>query len=79
VGRRRSVAYRAAALRRVLAGGAGAAAEDTYCIASVGARAHQWSWCVAVGGFGVWVGEDLGEGGNFRPLPSETDRIGPPG
>jgi len=27
----------------------------------------------------VWVGKDLGEGGNFRPLPSETDKIGPPG
>ena len=31
------------------------------------------------GGFRVRVGEDLGEGGNFRPLPSETDRIGPLG
>jgi len=66
---------------------AAAAAEDTYCIASVGAGAHRWSGCAAVGGgrrpmvggFGVRVGEDLGEGGNFRPLPYETNRIGPPG
>ena len=41
-----------------------------------GVGARRWAM---VGGFGVRVGEDLGEGGNFRPLPSETDRIGPPG